>query len=139
MTRVIRLAVDLIIELEAGRILLIRRGNPPPGWALPGGFVEYGETLEAAAIREAKEETGLEVELRQQFHTYSDPRRDPRGHTVSTVFLARARGTAQAGDDAAGVGLFSLEELPSPLAFDHDRVLADYRAFKSGRRHVPID
>jgi len=139
MARVIRLAVDLIIELEAGRILLIRRGNPPPGWALPGGFVEYGETLEAAAIREAKEETGLEVELRQQFHTYSDPRRDPRGHTVSTVFLARARGTAQAGDDAAGVGLFSLEELPSPLAFDHDRVLADYRAFKSGRRHVPID
>ena len=79
------------------------------------------------------------MELREQFHTYSDPQRDPRGHTVSTVFLARAGGTAQAGDDTAGVGLVPLEELPSPLAFDHDRVLADYRAFKSGRRHVPID
>jgi ADP-ribose pyrophosphatase YjhB (NUDIX family) len=126
--RIPRIAVDLIIETGGGQIVLIRRRNPPPGWALPGGFLEYGESLEQAAVREAKEETALDVELVQQFHTYSDPRRDPRGHTVSTVFIARAHGAPKAGDDAGDVQLCSLSDLPSPLAFDHDRILADYLA-----------
>jgi 8-oxo-dGTP diphosphatase len=118
--------VDLIIEIGGGRIVLIRRRNPPPGWALPGGFLEYGESLEQAAQREAKEETGLDVELIRQLHTYSDPGRDPRGHTVSTVFIARASGEPKAGDDAGDVQVCSLLELP-PLAFDHAQVLQDYK------------
>lgn len=129
-----RLAVDLIIEVERDRIVLIRRRNPPYGWALPGGFVEYGESLEAAAVREAKEETGLDIELLRQLHTYSDPARDPRGHTVSTVFIARAQGSPQAGDDAGDVRTVKVTEPPSPLAFDHEKILADYLAFgRSGR------
>jgi 8-oxo-dGTP diphosphatase len=127
-----RLAVDLIIEMEGDRIVLIRRRNPPHGWALPGGFVEYGESLEAAALREAREETHLAVELIRQLHTYSDPARDPRGHTVSTVFIARARGTPRAGDDAGDVQSVSLSKLPAPLAFDHEKILADYLAFRQG-------
>ena len=118
--------VDLIIEVEAGRIVLIRRKFPPPGWALPGGFVDYGETLEAAALREAREETGLEVELLRQFHAYSDPARDPRRHTISVVFLARASGRPRAGDDAAEAALFSRDSLPARIAFDHRRILEDY-------------
>jgi 8-oxo-dGTP diphosphatase len=128
-----RIAVDLIIEMEGDRIVLIRRRNPPPGWALPGGFLEYGESLEAAAAREAKEETGLDVELLRQLHTYSNPSRDPRGHTVSTVFIARARGTPQAGDDAGEVRVCHLSQLPSPLAFDHEKILADYLALRERR------
>ena len=124
--------MDVIIELEGDRIVLIRRRNPPHGWALPGGFVEYGESLEAAAVREAQEETGLTVELIGQLHTYSDPARDPRGHTVSTVFIARARGLPRAGDDAGDIRTVNPAELPSPLAFDHERILADFLAF---RRH----
>ena len=123
--KAIRVAVDVIIEMAGGDIVLIRRRNPPPGWALPGGFVEYGETLEAAAVREAREETSLEVELTRQFHTYSDPARDPRGHTISTVFIGRARGTPRARDDAQ-IGTFRRESLPEPLAFDHGRILDDY-------------
>ena len=130
-----RLAVDLIIEVEGDRIVLIRRRNPPYGWALPGGFVEYGESLEAAAVREAKEETGLDIELIRQLHTYSDPSRDPRGHTVSTVFIATAQGTPQAGDDAGDVRTVSAKEPPAPLAFDHEKVLADYLAFRQERGH----
>ena len=121
--------VDAIIEIvgEGGEgIVLIERRNPPPGWALPGGFVDYGESLEAAAVREAKEETGLDVELVRQLHTYSDPARDPRRHTLSTVFVARARGRPIAADDAAKVGVFTEADLPEPLAFDHARILADY-------------
>jgi 8-oxo-dGTP diphosphatase len=122
--------VDLIIEIadDKGRpgIILIRRGHYPPGWALPGGFVEYGETLELAAIREAREETGLKVVLAGQFHTYSDPARDPRKHTISTVFLAKAKGVPKAGDDARLAGIFSRRTIPSPLAFDHARILDDY-------------
>ncbi len=122
--------VDIIIEIERedGRpgIVLIERKYPPPGWALPGGFVEYGETLEEAAIREAKEETSLDITLVGQFHTYSDPGRDPRFHTISTVFIATAQGQPQARDDARNIGVFTEEDRPRPLAFDHERVLADY-------------
>ncbi len=122
--------VDIIIEIERedGRpgIVLIERKYPPPGWALPGGFVEYGETLEEAAVREAKEETSLDITLVGQFHTYSDPGRDPRFHTISTVFIATAQGQPQARDDARNIGVFTEEDRPRPLAFDHERVLADY-------------
>ncbi len=129
-TRIPRIAVDLIIEIGGDRIVLIRRRNPPVGWALPGGFLEFGESLEQAAVREAKEETGLDVELVRQLHTYSDPHRDPRGHTVSTVFIAHAGGTPTAGDDAGAVRTCPLSDLP-PLAFDHDRVLQDYKRWRS--------
>ncbi len=117
--------VDLIIEYNKG-IVLIKRKNPPEGWALPGGFVDYGESLETAAVREAKEETGLDVELLRQFHTYSDPKRDPRHHTITTVFIARAKGEAIAGDDAKGIGIFTKDTLPEQIAFDHRDILQDY-------------
>jgi ADP-ribose pyrophosphatase YjhB (NUDIX family) len=123
--------VDIIIEID-GRIVLIERRNPPYGWALPGGFVDYGESYEAAALREAFEETGLKIEALRQFRTYSDPGRDPRQHTASTVFIGRAEGKPVAGDDAARVELFAAGELP-PLAFDHGRILADYYAEKQLR------
>lgn len=116
--------VDVIIRV-AGGIVLVRRRYPPPGWALPGGFVDAGETLEAAAAREALEETGLAVRLVRQFHTYSDPARDPRRHTISTVFLADADGVPRGGDDAAEARAFPPGQLP-PLAFDHARIIADY-------------
>ncbi|WP_456430744.1 NUDIX domain-containing protein [Thermosulfuriphilus sp.] len=125
--------VDIIIELGGG-VVLIERKNPPFGWALPGGFVDYGESLEEAARREALEETGLEVELICQFHTYSDPRRDPRQHTISTVFVARAQGIPQGGDDAKQARVFSLTELPQPLVFDHQEILEDYLAWRKGHR-----
>lgn len=120
--------VDIIIEVEGG-IILIKRKNPPYGWALPGGFVDYGETLESAAEREALEETGLAVTLLRQMHSYSDPGRDARQHTISTVFVATAQGRPQAGDDAGEVAVFSRENLP-PLAFDHGKILDDYFAGK---------
>lgn len=116
--------VDIIIEINNG-IVLIERKNPPHGWALPGGFVDYGETLEQAAIREAKEETSLDILLIRQFHTYSDPARDPRLHTLSTVFIATATGTPLGGDDAKQAAVFSKETLPL-LAFDHHQILTDY-------------
>jgi 8-oxo-dGTP diphosphatase len=123
--------VDVIIETGNG-IVLIRRRNPPPGWALPGGFVDYGETLEEAARREAFEETGLRVNLLRQLHSYSQPDRDPRLHTISTVFLATAEGLPTAGDDAAEAQIFNKENLP-PLAFDHREIINDYyRAKKTG-------
>jgi len=117
--------VDIIIRYMGG-IVLIKRKNPPLGWALPGGFVDYGETLEAAAVREAKEETGLRVKLLRQFHTYSAPERDPRQHTISTVFLAEASGKAAAGDDAAELGTFLKDHLPDKIVFDHKQILEDY-------------
>ncbi len=126
-----KLTVDVIVESGDGRVLLIRRKNPPPGWAIPGGFVDYGETLEAAAVREIREETGLSVTLTAQFHTYSEPSRDPRHHTVTTVFLGRADGEPQPDDDALEARFFPLDALPEPLAFDHDRVLADFRAYRA--------
>jgi 8-oxo-dGTP diphosphatase len=116
--------VDLIIR-AAGGIVLVRRSFPPLGWALPGGFVDAGETLEASARREALEETGLTVRLVRQFHTYSDPARDPRRHTISTVFLADADGAPRGGDDAAEARVFPPGDLP-PLVFDHEQILADY-------------
>ncbi len=118
--------VDIIIELADGAIVLIERKNPPEGWAIPGGFVDYGETLEEAAIREAREETGLSVRLKCQMHAYSAPARDPRFHTLSVVFIAGAEGTPVAMDDAKSVGIFTEGDLPSPLAFDHARIIGDY-------------
>jgi ADP-ribose pyrophosphatase YjhB (NUDIX family) len=120
--------VDIIIEVMGG-IILIKRKNKPLGWALPGGFVDYGESLEQAAVREALEETGLNVSLSQQLKTYSDPGRDPRHHTISTVFIATAAGVPQAGDDAAGTGVFARDNLP-PLVFDHAKILDDYFTYK---------
>lgn len=129
--------VDVIIETPQGQVILIRRKNPPHGWALPGGFVDEGELLAAAARREALEETGLQVELDELFHCYSDPRRDPRQHTVSTVFIGRSADAPSAGDDAADVQAFSMSALPD-LVFDHALILSDYATYRaSGRRPPP--
>jgi len=119
--------VDLLIETRPGTLVLVERRNPPHGWALPGGFVDYGETLEAAAVREAKEETGLDVTLVRQLHSYSDPSRDPRQHTISTVFVARAEGEPIGGDDAADARVFPVDALPTPMAFDHAAIIEDWR------------
>jgi 8-oxo-dGTP diphosphatase len=126
--------VDIIIELN-DRIVLIERLNEPYGWALPGGFVDYGETVETAAIREAAEETCLNVRLLEQFYMYSDPARDARLHTISVVFIAEASGTPKAADDAKAVGLFDLSALPTPLCFDHRQILEDYHHYRlTGQR-----
>jgi 8-oxo-dGTP diphosphatase len=127
------LTVDAIIEYKGG-IILIKRSNPPLGWAMPGGFVDYGESLEDAVIREAKEETNLDIYDLKQLHTYSDPRRDPRFHTVCTVFIANGKGTPRAGDDAAGIRVVSPKELKTIyFAFHHGLVLEDYLKFKAGK------
>ena len=123
--------VDIIIETSGG-IVLIERKNRPLGWAIPGGFVDYGESLEQAAVREALEETGLNVRLTGQLHTYSDPNRDPRQHTISTVFVAMADGLPVAGDDAGRAAIFAEDNLPD-LVFDHAAILADYFSFKKRR------
>ncbi|MGD9346788.1 MAG: NUDIX hydrolase [Candidatus Aminicenantes bacterium] len=125
---------DIIIEIlrDDGKrgIILIDRKNPPYGWAIPGGFVDYGESLEDAAMREAKEETCLDIQLEHQLHTYSDPDRDPRKHTISTVFIASAKGKPMARDDAKGIGIFIEDEITFPLTFDHRRILDDYFLFR---------
>lgn len=113
-------------QIEKSGILLIKRKNPPFGWALPGGFVDYGESLESAALREAEEETSLKVELLYQLGAYSDPARDPRHHTISVVFVARATGKPKAADDARDLGIFNRNSLPDNLAFDHAEILQDY-------------
>ena len=125
---------DVLIEV-GDRVVLVRRKHPPPGWAIPGGFVETGETVETAAVREALEETGLRVTLTALLGVYSDPARDPRHHTISTVYVGSASGSPAGGDDAAEARLFGGNDLPSPLAFDHAKILADYFRFKkTGRR-----
>ena len=122
--------VDAIIEIEGG-IVIIQRSNPPFGWALPGGFVDYGESLEEAVVREAKEETNLDIMDIKQFHTYSNPKRDPRFHTVGTVFTAKAKGKPKAGDDAAGLKIISLKDIEkSDFAFDHKQILKEYSQLK---------
>jgi 8-oxo-dGTP diphosphatase len=122
--------VDCIIELPGDRIVLIRRKHPPLGWALPGGFVDVGERLDRAAAREAQEETGLEVQLQEQLFTYSDPSRDTRRHTISTVFIGSAQGEPRGGDDAAEARAFDVKALPKDLCFDHGTVLEDYLRYK---------
>ncbi|MFM7450140.1 MAG: NUDIX domain-containing protein [Leptolyngbyaceae cyanobacterium] len=128
--------VDIIIEMldrPHRPILLIERLNPPYGWAIPGGFIDYGERVEAAAVREAQEETGLMVDLVELFHVYSDPQRDPRKHTISIVLIATAQGTPQAGDDAKEVGIFEPCQIPSNLCFDHDHILQDYLRYRNDK------
>jgi 8-oxo-dGTP diphosphatase len=125
--------VDILIELDGrpGTLVFIERKNPPRGYALPGGFVDQGEWLADAAAREAKEETGLDVQITELFHVYSDPARDPRQHTVSTVFIARASGNPVGGDDAATCIVCAPDELAGPLVFDHATIVADYVAYKT--------
>ncbi|MGR8931987.1 MAG: NUDIX domain-containing protein [Gammaproteobacteria bacterium] len=135
------LAADILIELldHPGRpFVLIERKFPPYGWAVPGGFVDVGETVEQAAIREAKEETGLDVALTALLGIYSNPKRDPRNHTVTAVYVAQAHGTPQALDDAKNYGLFTFDTLPDQLAFDHDLVLADYQRFVESGLVTPL-
>lgn len=131
--------VDVIVE-SGGGIVLIRRRHPPLGWALPGGFVDPGESVPQAARREAKEETGLDVELTDLLGVYSDPKRDPRGmYTISTVFVASASGRPVGGDDAAEARVFPLDALPPDIAFDHPTIISDYRRFRAGQGRPPID
>ena len=128
--------VDIIIEVNATgdvpQIVFIERRNDPPGWALPGGFVDYGETVEEAAVREAREETSLEVKLRVLLGVYSAPNRDPRQHTLSTVFVGRAQGEPVAADDARRVVVADPRHPPEPLAFDHHKIVRDYVEWRGG-------
>ena|SRR6188768_2238868 len=131
--------VDIIIECGEG-IVLVRRRHPPLGWALPGGFVDPGESVAQAARREAKEETGLDVELTELLGVYSDPKRDPRGlFTASTVFIGRATGRPAGGDDAAEARVWSLDALPPDIAFDHPTIIDDYRRYRAGLGRPPLD
>ena len=135
------LAVDIIIELidrPEKSIVLIERRNPPFGWALPGGFVDVGETLEQAAVREAREETCLEVKLKVLLGCYSNPQRDPRGHTVSPVYIAEARGVPQAADDAKNLRCVPVTDLPDDLVFDHGLILSDYRHYLQTGEITPL-
>jgi len=128
--------VDVLVRIGDG-IVLVRRRNAPRGWALPGGFVDEGERVEAAAAREVKEETGLDVVLDALLYVYSDPRRDPRKHTMSVVFTGHASGKPRGGDDAAEARVFPLDGVPA-LCFDHDRIVEDYRHFiATGERPDP--
>lgn len=130
---------DILIELDdrPGTLVFIERNNEPKGFALPGGFVDEGEFVADAAVREAKEETELDIEIIELFHVYSDPKRDPRKHTMSTVFIARATGTPQGGDDAARCIVCEPDELPGDLVFDHSTIVADYLAYKKTGKRPP--
>jgi len=128
------LTVDIIIRYKDG-IVLIERKNPPPGWALPGGFVDVGESIENAAIREAKEETSLDVTLIEQFHVYSKPGRDPRFHTVSVIFIGEGKGELKGQDDARHADVFHKDALPEIIAFDHrDIILHYFNYLKTGKK-----
>jgi 8-oxo-dGTP diphosphatase len=130
--------VDIVIEVGGGGIVLIEKKNHPHGWALPGGFVDYGESLEAAAVREATEETSLQVQLVEQFYAYSDPSRDSRHHTISAVYIATAQGVPKGADDAKTAKVFAAGQLPQPIVFDHLQILRDYFIYKqTGRRPKP--
>jgi len=133
------LTADIVIEIDGG-IVLVRRRHEPLGWALPGGFVDVGESVVQAARREAKEETGLDVELTELLGVYSDPRRDPRGiQTASTVFIGRASGVPVGGDDAAAARVFALDALPADIPFDHPLIIADYKRLRATGQRPPLD
>ena len=134
-----RATVDVITEMPDGGIVLVRRKYPPPGWALPGGFVQAGESAATAARRELQEETGLDGHLLELFHVYSNPTRDPRGPTLGVVFIGRAGGTPAGADDAAEARVFPLDGLPTPLAFDHALILDDYKRYRRDGRRPPPD
>ena len=128
--------VDIIISQQPGEVLLIRRANPPLGWAVPGGFVEVNESTEQAAVREAREETGLQVTLQGLLGVYSDPSRDPRRHTISMVYVAEAFGQAKAGSDATACKNFHLQNLPPDICFDHSLILQHYQQVLHGTRKL---
>lgn len=135
------LAADTLIELIdlPGRpFVLIERANPPYGWAVPGGFVDVGETMEHAAVREAKEEISLDIRLTALLGLYSNPKRDPRNHTVTACYVAEAHGTPVAADDAKNCGIFTFDNLPAELAFDHAMVLDDYRNYRLTGQVAPL-
>lgn len=135
------LAADIIIELvdqPNNPIVLIERANPPFGWAIPGGFVDIGETVEQAAVREAKEEVYLDVKLTALLGIYSNPKRDDRGHTVAAVYIAEAIGLPEAADDAKYCKVFSLDSIPKLLAFDHDQILIDFQAYRETGQIAPL-
>lgn len=135
------LTVDVVIELNDRKnspIVLIERKYPPLGWALPGGFVDVGETLEQAAVREALEETSLKIQLKCLLGCYSDPKRDNRGHTVSAVYIATAQGEPRAEDDAAAFGVFGLDAFPSDMAFDHGVILSDFLRYRRSASLAPL-
>jgi 8-oxo-dGTP diphosphatase len=132
--------VDILIELDGrpGELVFVERRNEPKGLALPGGFVDEGEWIADAAVREAREETGLDVSLEELFHVYSNPARDPREHTVSTVFIASAAGTPVGGDDAASCIIAKPDAILGSLVFDHATIVADYVAYRAtGKRPPP--
>ena len=131
--------VDIIIQIQAG-IVLVRRKFPPFGWALPGGFMDVGETCEQAAVREAKEETDLDVRLEHLLGVYSNPKRDPRKHTLTVVYTASAEGEPVGMDDAEEAKIFALDQLPTPIVFDHASIINDYRLFlTTGQMPTPIN